>query len=135
MDNNYSIGNRTCSNRYLVIINVIITLLGVGLYAINQMYLKDHLEVKFFHCYFNDILAGLLIIAYINLLFILVEKSQYCLKRLWSILAVNVVIGFFWEFITPFYRHNSITDNYDLFAYIFGGSLYYIVIKVSNCYI
>ncbi len=132
MDNNYSFRNSLWRDHYFLILNLFLILFFIFLYILNQKYLKHYLDLCFFRYHFNDILAGGIIITYINLLFIFLRKSQYCLRRFWIIVCVNIVIGFFWEFITPFYRQDSITDVYDLIAYTSGGCLYYIIINVFN---
>ena len=132
MDNNYSFRNNHGRGHSFLILNLFLILFFISLYILNQKYLKYNLDLCFFRYHFNDILAGGIIITYVNLLFIFLRKPQYCLRQFWIIVCVNIVIGFFWEFITPFYRPDSITDPYDLVAYTSGGCLYYTIINVFN---
>lgn len=132
MDNNYSSRNNHGRGHSFLILNLFLILFFISLYILNQKYLKYNLDLCFFRYHFNDILAGGIIITYVNLLFIFLRKPQYCLRQFWIIVCVNIVIGFFWEFITPFYRPDSITDPYDLVAYTSGGCLYYTIINVFN---
>lgn len=132
MDNNHSFRNSNGRIHSFLILNIFLILFFISQYIINQEYIKYNLNLCFFRYYFNDILAGGIIITYINLLFIFLRRPQYCLRQFWIIVCVNIIIGFFWEFIAPLYKSDSITDPYDLVAYTFGGCIYYTVIKIYN---
>lgn len=40
--------------------------------------------------------------------------------------------GIFWEYITPVFRSDTISDPLDIFAYILGGIFYWIIIKIQR---
>jgi hypothetical protein len=75
-------------------------------------------------------LAGVVILAYTNLLFVTVGREKYTLRRLAMILAFTFIVGLFWEFITPIYRKGSTTDYVDILAYMVGGATYWMIMHV-----
>ena len=94
-------------------------------YFMNKFYLKNITDNFFIDGYLNDFLCGMLFA------FVIV-----CACRSWIrveisnsyILVITLIAGFFWEYITPFYHAESVTDNMDILCYYFG-SLVYIKVK------
>ena len=80
-------------------------------------------------CYFNDILAGVVILAYSNLLFIVVRKEEHSFRSLIRILFFVFIAGMFWEFIAPMFRRDSVSDLGDIMAYLIGGITYWAMIR------
>ena len=76
----------------------------------------------FFAGYFNDLLAGTLILAIVNLL--LVPARLPPLDRPLPATAFILLCGCFWEFVTPLYRPESVCDPLDLLAYLAGAWVY-----------
>lgn len=71
-------------------------------------------------CYFNDVLAGLSFSAYVNLLLFFLNK-RLKFKAGFIIIAAA---GFFWEYCIPLIRKTSVSDIYDLVAYLGGFAIY-----------
>lgn len=130
-DNYYCFRNSLRSNFYIVILESKIILVVTGLYLLNQVVLKKYFG-SFFQNYFNDFLAGIMITAVINLIIVVGGKSQSQIRKLWNTIFTMTVIGSFWEFVTPLYKENSVTDGYDLVAYMGGGVIYYAVQNAKN---
>ena len=109
-------------NFYIIGITVI-------LYVINQ-YIKTRIPVEFIRwflsCYFNDFIGGITFAAYCNMIFGFYNKR---LDKLWQIQILIFISGLFWEYITPMYRENTVSDLWDIVAYMCGGFLYWLNIK------
>jgi len=95
------------------------------LFAVNSLWLKGRLP--FFTGYFNDILAGCVLMAATNLLLALAGLRP--MAKLWHCLALTVSAGLFWEYVTPLYLSRSVSDPLDIAAYAAGGIIWYIVFK------
>ena len=102
------------------------------LYILNKFYLRDLLNWSFGKYYLNDVLAGLLIVGIVNILSIYGNQRRLLLIRLPRILVFTFLCGVFWEYITPLYLHYSISDPFDVVAYMFGGFCYWIVIRMNS---
>ena len=83
----------------------------------------------FIHGYLNDILAGILILAYANLIIGLTPLFDRVIVSPSQIAIFITAAGCYWEFITPLYRQHT-ADAYNLVAYGFGAALYYAIIRV-----
>lgn len=94
-------------------------------YVFNQYY-KTICPIEslrlFLVCYANDILAGILILAYSNICLSFISKSIIQLPTiLWFILGC----GFVWEILAPLFKPTAIFDPLDLLAYLIGGIIYW----------
>jgi hypothetical protein len=98
------------------------------LYLLNKFYMRDLLNWSFVNNYLNDVLAGILIVGFVNVLSIIGNQSRILLIRLPRIFVFTFLCGMFWEYITPLYLHDSISDPYDVMAYTFGGFCYWILL-------
>lgn len=78
--------------------------------------------------YFNDIIGGMTFVAYTNLV---LSFRNIKMHKMWQIELLLFSCGIFWEFITPLYRVDTVSDILDIFAYMLGGLLYWIITK--NC--
>jgi hypothetical protein len=111
------------------LVNIILCITVPLLYQLNNIYFKK-ISLNFlryiFVCYFNDALAAILILAFSNLLLIKIHKSIFEFKYIFLFITA---CGCVWEFITPLYKRNSITDYYDFIAYYVGAIIYFILVK------
>lgn len=102
------------------------------LYVLNQIY-KTSFENEairwFMCCYFNDIIGGVTFLAYTNLM---LKFQRLELKKLHHIEAYMLMCGLFWEYITPLFRADTVSDIWDVAAYIGGGMLYWGIMRVYN---
>lgn len=98
-------------------------------YSLNTFVLRDVLNNVFLKSYGNDVIAGFLILAIINLILV---KSKYTITvdTYWMMIRVLVLIGLFWEYISPTYKAVSTSDAKDIVAYLCGGVLYISIIKL-----
>lgn len=95
------------------------------LYCINN-YMKQCIFCPFLHWYFNDILAGMMIIAYLHLVLYIPVKRDFVLS-IWAIEMVEIMCGIFWEWAAPAFKPTAVADPWDLLAYMAGGAIYWII--------
>lgn len=82
----------------------------------------------FFVCYFNDFLAGCMIISFINLLLSFFGKSMLHLSY---IVVTCLAAGLFWEILPEIsaVRPSAVFDLADLLAYLGGSILFWMIQK------
>lgn len=107
-------------------INIRLIISSILFYGMNQCLKPIYTECVFMNGYFNDVLAGLLLISFTNLMFDKINKSFYSLLKIEGYLCL---VGLFWEYITPLYNQNSTSDPFDILAYMIGGLVYFVIIK------
>ena len=109
--------------------NLVIIAITITLYIINQI-IKKQIPIEpirwFMSCYFNDTIGGMTFIAYCNIVFSFYNRKMV---KLWQIEALLFFAGLFWEYVTPLFRENTISDIWDVFAYMMGGFLYWILTR------
>ena len=77
--------------------------------------------------YLNDVLAGVLILSYTNLLLHLVKRVM---SKLLTIFAFILCCSCVWEFVAPYFKGGAVFDWFDFVAYQLGGLLYWGVFRV-----
>ncbi len=83
----------------------------------------------FMNCYFNDLVGCCGYCAYCDMssvLFISRELNPLC------IIVITICSGFFWEYVTPLFRHDTVSDPMDIVAYSFGALVYLIIRCVAK---
>lgn len=93
----------------------------MGLYALNRFVLlprADGLLHRLLSGYLADFLAGGMMIV---LLFAALRLAHRKPPRPWHCLALALVCGLFWEYITPLYLPRSVSDPWDILAVLLGG--------------
>lgn len=112
----------------------IISIIIVAFYLINQQ-VKNLVRVPyigyFLRCHFNDLMAAILFLAYINLI-LSISKFQTCIKNFSWILSFSCLCSIFWEGIAPLFIKNSVADIWDVLFYILGGFIYWYYIRVAE---
>ena len=102
------------------------------LYFINQ-HLKSNISFSFLQwvmsCYFNDFIGGITFVAYCNIFF---ELHRRPTKNLILIETLLLFSGLFWEYITPIYSHDTISDPWDIVAYMCGGLIYWLLVRRNS---
>lgn len=99
--------------------------LAVFLYAVNGLFLKRSVPPPldlFFRCWFNDILAGLFLCAFLN--FWLGLWRLRPVRSPWPLALLLLACGGVWEVATPLWKAGAVFDPLDLLAYLAGGGLY-----------
>ena len=111
-------------------INLVLMIMVLFLYLLNNKYLKIHTEgifQKFLICHFNDFICPLFFIAYSNLLLIGVNRE---LKEFKRVMIFGFCAGLIWEFVAPLIKPSSVTDILDLLFYTLGTFLYWCILKL-----
>lgn len=80
-------------------------------------------------CYFNDVVGGVTFMAYCGLVF---EQYHRSMTKVWQIILLMMCCGFFWEYVIPIFRPNTISDLWDILAYVCGGIIYWLIIRDRN---
>jgi hypothetical protein len=93
----------------------------LGLYFINNTLLSTPTNIieRFNAYYLNDMLAPILFLAYINI-------ALY-IRSFKDIMTVTLLAGLFWEYVSPLFKANSVSDPLDICAYMMGGIIFYII--------
>ena len=107
------------NNRHFRIYNLIILLIALALYLLNNHFL--HEMNWFFMFYFNDFLAIVVLLSFLNVIY------PYKLTNLWLIIIVTLLASFVWEYVALFVKSGSIFDLMDIFCY-FGSMVLYLIL-------
>lgn len=114
--------------------NLLIIIITLALYLINQ-FVKTRVPIDimrwFLSCYFNDTIGGITFMAYCGMVLEIFHRKM---MNLWQILLLMASCGFFWEYVTPLYR-NTVSDPWDILAYVCGGFIYWLITRrdYSEC--
>lgn len=107
--------------------NITIICITLILYSINQC-IKTNIPIEpirwFMICYFNDLIGGITFSAYCNFILSLYNKNK---MRLYQIILLMFCCGVFWEYVTPLFRVETVSDPFDILTYIVGGILYWLL--------
>ena len=116
-----------------IFLNVSAIFMVACFYALNRFWLKPHIGGVFLSGYFNDLLAGAAILAIANVLWELTPfaPGRPFTRFQWALVTV-VPAGLFWEYVTPLYRLSSVSDPYDLLAYLIGGLVFWSLIRIMR---
>ncbi|MBU9711383.1 hypothetical protein [Evansella tamaricis] len=120
------------SHHSIILINFVSILISTGAYLLNNTLLKETFDHNFFYGYFNDIFGGIMIVALANLFICVGKQNNYYLGNLKRILLFTFGVGLFWEYVTPVYNSSSVSDPWDIVAYMTGGGLYWLIDKFFN---
>lgn len=80
----------------------------------------------FFSCFFDDLLAPLLLFSYINLLLSIYGKKIYTLKFL---IVFILIVSVVWEYLIVYIKPTSVSDPLDVLFYVTGTIIYWIIHK------
>ena len=112
-------------------INGVLMAAAALLYLLNNLVFKNidqPILHEFFAGYFNDLMCPLFILPYSNMLLLTVDKE---LKKLPYILLLCLGGSVIWELLAPLYKEGSVRDVWDVACYLFGGLLYWILLKAA----
>ncbi len=123
------INNTSSTKKKYFYKNIVVFLFSTLLFLLNYFYLKR--TNIFFKCYFNDVLAMPLLLSYSSILFYAINKEKITMN---FAVILTIVVSFFWEYVTPIYKKDSISDINDIIAYFFGTFIYIILLKSRFIY-
>ena len=102
-------------------------------YLVNRFCLKESIDIPILRyilrCHFNDFLAGILFLAYINLLLSFSKFSHIRVQSLPAAAAIMGLCGIAWEYVLPLLHGRGTCDPWDILAYICGGIAYTLIVK------
>ena len=107
--------------------NLAIIAVVAVLYMLNQAVkgqISGPLLAAFMSGYFNDIICGAGFMAYCN---IFIELWKRPLRKILAIEAVLLCAGLVWEYVTPILVKGSVSDLWDIAAYMLGGVIYWCI--------
>ena len=107
------------NNERFRIYNLIILIVGLSLYLLNNHFLH---EINwFFMFYSNDFLAIVVLLSFLNLIY------PYKLTNVWLIIIVTILASFVWEYVALYIKAGAIFDIIDVICY-FGSMVIYIIL-------
>lgn len=109
--------------------NLMIFIISILMYVLNTLIFSKitYFQLNyFFNCYFNDLLAPILLFSYINLLLSILRKKIYSLKYL---VIIILLCSIAWEYLIIFFKPHSVPDPIDILFYIFGTVIYWLLFK------
>lgn len=112
-----------------IILNAVVLVSCFLVYLANQYCFKRLSDHFIIHGYLNDFLAMPLLLSYSNILIFVGKRHRILLTTLKSVIPFTILVGLFWEYVTPLYRSSKCCDPYDLIAYILGSLMYWTIVK------
>lgn len=79
----------------------------------------------FLNGYLNDILGTIVFLLCLSIVLSFLSK-EFTFKLVHVELIV-LICGILWEYVTPLYRKDTVSDPFDILAYTFGGLLFWYV--------
>ena len=111
--------------------NFIVIILVSAAYCVNRFLLREAIQLPLMSyilkCYFNDWLAGIGIIAYLNLLQSVSSLRCERITDISSAVFICFVCGLLWEYALPGVLRCGTSDPWDVAAYILGGISYVLI--------
>ena len=100
------------------------------IYTINRL-LKKYINIPILgylcKCYVSDFICGIVFCSYVNL--VLIKGGYKTITKYYQIFILIFFSGILWEYFFPIFISYSVSDKYDLLAYILGGTVYYFIKK------
>jgi hypothetical protein len=109
--------------------NLMIFSVSISMYVLNTLIFSKITSFRlnyFFNCYFNDLLAPILLLSYINLLLSILKEKIYSLKYLILIILLCSIV---WEYLIIYFKPNSVSDPLDVLFYLLGTLIYWFLAK------
>lgn len=112
-------------------IDIFILLLCFILYGLNELIFKNLTgSISWiFNGYFNDLLAPIILLSYSNILLHVFLNKVYFNFIILS--AFILLVGCFWEYITPFYKVST-PDPFDIITYYIGFIMYWLIRNLAK---
>ena len=105
-------------------------------YTVNRIYLKGKTNTPcldyILKCHFNDFLAGIAIISYINIALLFSCNKEVRIDTYRLSIVITICCGLIWEYVLPSIFQHGVSDIYDVVAYISGGIVYVFLKKLTD---
>lgn len=109
-------------NFSILLISILLHILNVFLFSNINYSIVNY----FFTCFFDDLLAPLILFSYINIVLSFYNKKLYSLKNL---IIFILLVSLVWEYLIVFIKPTSVSDPFDILFYICGTLIYWIIYK------
>ena len=110
--------------------------LSLSMYGINRFIVKDIVQIPFLRyilrCHFNDYLAGICIISYVNIIFSYSKYSNIRIIHIVPAIVVGATCGILWEYVFPIIYPRGTSDFFDVVAYMMGAGSYSIIRSITK---
>lgn len=105
--------------------NLVLLALSGGLYLMGR-YWQRAVHAQWLHwflvCYYSDVLAGILMVAWLDLM---LECGRRKEVRSWrQTVPFLLICGLVWECLAPLWKAGAVFDWWDFVAYQAGGLIY-----------
>lgn len=116
--------------------NMVILLCVTCLYCLNRFWLKRIPSLPaieyILKCHFNDFLAGIAILAYVNLILSFSIYQKAVIVSFSKGVIFSFVCGVLWEYIMPVFFPHGTSDYLDIASYILGGVFYILIFHTTK---
>ena len=116
-------------NHNFYILNLSLPGLCFILYLVNNYLIKPFYGLPLTGNYFNDILAGIVLLSFSNILLSFYSGKDILIKKFYIMMVFLLAAGLFWEYVTPLYKPGAVSDVLDIPAYMTGGIIYYVIVN------
>lgn len=117
--------------------NAIIIFSVACLYCLNRFWLKNAVAMPvigyLLKCHFNDYLAGIAILAYINLMLSFSKYRHKVIATFPQGIIVSLSCALLWEYILPMIFPRGTSDFYDVISYVLGSITYIGITRLLVC--
>lgn len=116
---------KSVTNRVKAIIYLFVFL---SIYIINKLKFINvgNEYIKYFlNGYLNDIVGAIVFLLYLSIVLSYLKKTF--VFKLCHVQSIILICGILWEYVTPIYRNDTVSDPIDILAYLFGGILFWFV--------
>lgn len=118
--------------------NISFLFILASVYGVNRLWLREAISHPIIgyilKCHFNDYLAGIAIIAYINLVLSLSKYHEKMITTYFKGFIITSLCGIIWEYILPKVLPHGTSDFFDVISYVLGGITYIWLIRAQQFY-
>lgn len=112
--------NRVKSTIYLSVFASVCFINKLKFINVENVYIKN-----FINGYLNDILGVIVFMLYLSIVLSFTKKDF--IFKLVHVESIILISGILWEYVTPLYRNDTVSDPIDILAYLFGGALFWYI--------
>lgn len=99
-------------------------------YTLNRI-IKNSIDIPVLgclcKCHLNDFIGGGVFLCYTNMLLIFCKRKPNHSPKF--IFAMSLLASICWEYIAPLFLTYSVSDFYDVLAYVLGAFFYMIILN------
>ena len=116
---------------FCLIFDLLLLIISSIFYLTNVLFVRQY-GWLFFISYFNDVCCGIWFLSYSNLLLGIRGKR---IEKIWTILLYLFGWAIVWEFLGPVVNEKSICDPLDFVAYMSGGIIYIVLLRIGKAFL